>query len=109
MSYDQSTRTVGGISFAAQQRTARRVSGPALRKMRGPVLPVLVVSGLLCLGIANISARATWHAVEDGVLWTTQSEGVVATDIAPGTPAAAVGIRRGDLLVAIDDRPVEQT
>jgi PAS domain S-box-containing protein len=66
------------------------------------------VSGLLCLGIANISARATWHAVEDGVLWTTQAEGVVATDIAAGTPAAAVGIRRGDVLVAIDDRPVER-
>ena len=76
--------------------------------MRGPVLPVLVVSGLLCLGIANISARATWHAVEDGVLWTTHAEGVVAADIAAGTPAAAVGIKRGDLLVAIDDRPVEQ-
>ena len=74
----------------------------------GPALPVLVVSGLLCLGIANISARATWHAVEDGVLWTTQPEGVVAADIAAGTPAAAVGIKRGDLLLAIDDRPVQQ-
>jgi PAS domain S-box-containing protein len=66
------------------------------------------VSGLLCLGIANVSARATWHAVEDGVLWTTQSEGVVAADIAAGTPAATVGIRRGDLLLAIDDRPVQR-
>ena len=63
---------------------------------------------MLCLGIANISARATWHAVEDGVLWTAQPEGVVAADIAPGTAAAAGGIRRGDLLLAIDDRPVQQ-
>jgi membrane-associated protease RseP (regulator of RpoE activity) len=62
----------------------------------------------LCLGIANISARATWHAVEDGVLWTAQADGVVASDIARGTSAAAVGIRRGDLLLAIDDRPVQQ-
>jgi len=74
----------------------------------GPVLPVLVVSGLLCLGIANISARATWHAVEDGVLWTTQPEGVVAADVAADTPAAAEGIKRGDLLLAIDDRPVQE-
>ena len=63
---------------------------------------------MLCLGIANISARATWHAVEDGVLWTAQPEGVVAADVAPGTAAAKVGIRRGDLLIAIDDRPVQQ-
>jgi PAS domain S-box-containing protein len=75
---------------------------------RGPVLPAVVVGALLCLGIANISARATWHAVEDGVLWTAQAEGVVAADVAAGTAAAAVGIKRGDLLLAIDDRPVQQ-
>jgi PAS domain S-box-containing protein len=69
---------------------------------------VVVVGALLCLGIANISARATWHAVEDGVLWTAQPQGVVAADIAAGTAAAAGGIRRGDLLIAIDDRPVQQ-
>jgi two-component system NtrC family sensor kinase len=68
----------------------------------------VVLGALLCLGIANISARATWHAVEDGVLWTAQPEGVVAADIAPGTAAAVVGIRKGDLLLAIDDRPVQQ-
>jgi PAS domain S-box-containing protein len=66
-----------------------------------------VVSGLLCLGAANIAARATWHEVEDGVLWREQAEGIVAAEVAPGTPAAAVGIRRGDLLLAIDDRPVQ--
>src|SRR5258705_7177446 len=80
----------------------------AWRHWGGPTLPLLVVSGLLCLGIANISARATWHAVEDGVLWTTQPDGVVAADIARGTSAASVGIRRGDLLLAIDDRRVQQ-
>jgi PAS domain S-box-containing protein len=69
---------------------------------------VVVLGALLCLGIANISARATWHAVEDGVLWTAQPEGVVAADVAPGTAAAAVGLRKGDLLLAIDDRPVQQ-
>ncbi len=74
----------------------------------GPVLPIVLASALLCLGIANISARATWHAVEDGVLWTAQPDGVVAADVARGTAAAGVGIRRGDLLLAIDDRPVQQ-
>ena len=73
-----------------------------------PALPLFVVSGLLCLGAANIAARATWREVEDGVLWREQAEGIVAAEVAPGTPAAAVGLRRGDLLLAIDDRPVQE-
>jgi hypothetical protein len=68
---------------------------------------VVVVSVLLCLGAANIAARAAFREVEDGVLWAARAEGVVAADIADGTPAAAVGIARGDLLLAINDRPIE--
>src|SRR5690348_2353154 len=72
-----------------------------------PALPVVVVSVLLCLGAANIAARAAFREVEDGVLWAARAEGVVAADIADSTPAAAVGIERGDLLLAINDRPIE--
>src|SRR5215216_4142127 len=72
-----------------------------------PGLPVVVVAVLLCLGAANVASRATWREVEDGVLWRSQPEGVVAADIAAGTPAAAVGLKRGDLLLAIDDEPVQ--
>jgi two-component system, NtrC family, sensor kinase len=73
-----------------------------------PALPLVVLAGLLCLGAANIAARATWREVEDGVLWRAQAEGIVAAEVAAGTPAAAVGLRRGDLLLAIDDRPVQE-
>ena len=73
-----------------------------------PGLPVVVVAVLLCLGISNIVARATFSEVEDGVLWTLGPEGVVASDIAAGSPAADVGLRRGDVLLAIDNRPVQQ-
>ena len=72
-----------------------------------PALPVVVVSVLLCLGAANIASRAAFREVEDGVLWASRAEGVVAADIADATPAAAVGIQRGDLLIAINDRPIE--
>jgi len=70
-------------------------------------LPLLVVAVLLCLGAANVASRATWHEVEDGVLWIEQSDGsVVAAEIAPGTAAERVGLRRGDILLAIDNVPV---
>ncbi|HEY6361051.1 MAG TPA: ATP-binding protein [Vicinamibacterales bacterium] len=71
-------------------------------------MPLLVVSALLCLGVANIASRATWREMEDGVLWRITAEGVVASEIADRTPAAAVGLKQGDLLLAIDDRPVQQ-
>ena len=73
-----------------------------------PALPILVVSVLLCLGLANIVSRATWREVEDGVLWRLTAEGVTAAEIADQSPAEAVGLKNGDLLLAIDDQPVQQ-
>ncbi len=46
--------------------------------------------------------------MEDGVLWRLTGEGVVAAEIAAGAPASAVGLRPGDVLLAVDDRPVQQ-
>lgn len=68
---------------------------------------MVVVAVLLCLGVANILARAGFQEVEDGVLWVQGAEGVVAADIAEGTPAALVGLVRGDVLLAINDQPIQ--
>src|SRR3954470_22530875 len=80
----------------------------ALRGITRPAVPVVVVSALLCLGVANIAARMQWHEVEDGVLWIATPEGVAASEIAGGTAAASSGLKRGDLLLAIDDQPVQR-
>src|SRR4051812_18430960 len=85
--------------------SARRA---ALRGITRPAVPVVVVSALLCLGVANIAARVQWHEVEDGVLWVATPEGVAASEIAGGTAAASSGLKRGDLLLAIDDQPVQR-
>jgi len=61
----------------------------------------------LCLGIANITARATWQEVEDGVLWAAGADGVVADEVAKGSPADGVGLVRGDVLLGIDDQPIQ--
>ena len=88
--------------------SARSRSGATVL-WRSPVLPVVVVAALLCLGVANIVSRATFNEVEDGVLWAQSPQGVVAAEIAADTPAAVEGLLPGDLLLAIDDRPVQET
>jgi PAS domain S-box-containing protein len=79
----------------------------ALVRSAQPGLLIIVVGVLLALGVANIVARATFSEAEDGVLWALGAEGVVAREIAEGTAAARVGLQPGDVLLAIDDRPVE--
>lgn len=66
-----------------------------------------VVALLLCLAVANMYVRATWSEPEDGVLWATTPDGVVAQEIATGSPAALAGIRPGDILAEIDRAPID--
>jgi hypothetical protein len=71
-----------------------------------PGMALAVVAVLLCLGAANILLRASWHEVEDGVLWESRPEGVIARSVVPGGPADVAGIRSGDVLLAIDGVPI---
>jgi two-component system, NtrC family, sensor kinase len=70
------------------------------------VLPIATALVLLVMGVANIVQRATTRDVEDGVLWVERSTGVIAAEIAAGSPAAHAGVLPGDVLLAVDDRPV---
>ena len=51
--------------------------------------------------------RSTWSEPEDGVLWTTTADGVVAREIAAGSPGDRAGVRVGDILAEIDRTPVD--
>jgi two-component system, NtrC family, sensor kinase len=87
-----------------------RSRGPVLwNRWTRPALLVVVMSVLLCLGAANIATRATWHEVEDGVLWTAGSGGLLVSEIARRSPAERSGLKAGDVLIAIDDHPVQDT
>src|SRR5215217_9355606 len=63
-----------------------------------------VVAALLCLAAANIAVRATWSELEDGVLWDESTGALTAKEIADGSPASNKGIRKGDVLAAINGR-----
>ena len=110
MIYKENDPQGSGISFAPLEPTAGRPSARFPQVMIGspstihapvtrswtrwwkPALPLAVVSALLCLGVANITARATWREVEDGVLWVQRDGGVVAGEIAAGSAASRVGV-----------------
>ena len=53
---------------------------PIAQRLRGARAFVswTFVATLLGLGLANIALRATWHEVEDGVLWVSGAQGVTA-------------------------------
>src|SRR6266851_4869428 len=67
---------------------------------------VIVVVVLVALGVANVAMYSRWHEVEDGVYWGARAEGVTATEILPGSAAAAAGLERGDVLLAVNGSPV---
>ena len=67
-----------------------------------------VVMALLCLAVANIYVRATWSELEDGVLWTPRAgRGGRRRRGGHGSPGARAGLREGDILEAIDGRPID--
>lgn len=74
-----------------------------------PVLAVILVAVLICLASANVVVRANWTEIVDGVLWSDLSEGVTAVAIGEGEAGQIAGIRRGDVLLAIDGIPVQGT
>ncbi len=77
------------------------------REWRQTALPVAVTLGLLALGLTNVVSRATSSEVEDGVLWVERAVGVVAAEVASPSAASRAGVRPGDILLAINNQPVD--
>ncbi|MSO61383.1 MAG: PAS domain S-box protein [Acidobacteria bacterium] len=77
------------------------------REWRQTALPVAVTLGLLALGLTNVVSRATSNEVEDGVLWVERAVGVVAAEIASPSAASRAGVRPGDILLAINNQPID--
>lgn len=88
--------------------TARAAPAEARWRAWGRSLFALVVVLLLAgLGVANIVTHAKWHEAEDGVFWGTRAEGVTAVAVAAGSAGARAGLEPGDLLLAVNDAPVQ--
>ncbi len=82
-----------------------------IRQVVRVAIPVAVAAALIALALINLIVVRNWQrtaAVDDGVLWGTEGAGIVrALEVSAGSTAAAAGLRRGDILLAVDGRPVE--
>ncbi|HST61371.1 MAG TPA: trypsin-like peptidase domain-containing protein [Longimicrobium sp.] len=89
------TGLYAGYGFAVPIDLARKVAEDLIRygRVRRPAV--------------GISVTAV-HPEDAEVYRLTRIQGVVAQDFPEGSPARAAGVRQGDVIVAVDGRPVER-
>jgi PAS domain S-box-containing protein len=71
------------------------------------LLIVFVAVVFLVLGGWNIYKKVSWKDPTDGVIWEKKPEGLTATKVVESSPADLNGIRKGDILVKINDISVQ--
>lgn len=69
-------------------------------------LAVISILALLVLGGINIYKKATWKEPTDGVIWKEKSGGLTAIKVEVDSPAYLHGIKKGDILVSINNIPI---
>ena len=83
-----------GIGFAVPVNMARQV------------MDQLVTRGRLSRGHLGVTVQEVTPAMARGFGLPTP-RGILVSDVSPGGPAARAGLKRGDVIVAIDGKPVE--
>ncbi len=76
--------------------------------MKWTVLGAFVGLALGALSLANWAQRSHFGVPEDGVVWVDADAGVEAARVDPQGPAARVGVRPGDILIAVGGRTIDE-
>ena len=99
-----SRRTRSVLTNSQMKPDVRRRSG--IRLWGRLAIQAGIVGALLCLAVVNIVVRS-WTEAEDGVNWAIVGDQVTARAVAEQSPAERASLRVGDVLLAIDGRPIE--
>jgi two-component system NtrC family sensor kinase len=79
-----------------------------LRVSLGAVVLALATLAAVIFALINFDQRTRFEVVYDGAAWLDTEHGIQASRISPNSPAARAGIRRGDVLLAINSSPVSR-
>ncbi|HUI52886.1 MAG TPA: ATP-binding protein [Terriglobales bacterium] len=79
-----------------------------LRVRVGAVVLALATVAAIVFSWYNFVQRSRYDVVDDGVAWTDGPSGIEAWKIAPDSPALVAGIHSGDLLLGINDIPIQR-
>jgi two-component system, NtrC family, sensor kinase len=79
--------------------------GRKILSFRYAALVILTV-GILVLGGLSVDQQGRYVPPDDGCSWVETSQGVEASYVLPGGPAANALIQQGDLLKAINGEPI---
>src|SRR5262245_31012429 len=71
------------------------------------IVTVLLTLGILILGGLNVQQKRRYIPPDDGASWVQGPEGIEARLILADSPAVKAGILRGDILKAINGRPIQ--
>src|SRR5215813_12960262 len=71
-------------------------------------LIILVTLTLTVLGIINSIQKAKYVTPDDGCGWISTSRGVEAFVVEESGPGEKAGIQKGDILEAINDKPISR-
>ena len=71
------------------------------------LLIIFIAVTFLVLGGWNIYNKVSWKEPTDGVIWEKRPEGLTAIQVIENSPADLNGIRKGDILVKINDIDIQ--
>ena len=69
----------------------------------------VVTLGACVLALLNLKRESGFEVPTDGISWVEGSGGLIARHVPGGSPGDRAGIRSGDVLVGINERPVVRT
>ena len=71
-------------------------------------LLALATAGLVLLAVLNFRQESHFLQPDDGIWWSEAQGGLIATKVIPDSPGLKAGIKKGDLLTAVNDVPVSR-
>ena len=69
-------------------------------------LLALATVGLVLLAVLNFRQESRFQQPDDGIWWVEAPGGLIATKVIPDGPGQKAGIKKGDLLTAVNDSQV---